>query len=369
MNDTPSLSTVRVDLSGAAYDIHIGSVILPRLGRWAQELELGRHALVVSDDNVGPLYLPHVVESLQIHGFKVSTVTVPAGESTKCVAQLDRIWQAAVEAGIDRRGFVIALGGGVVGDLSGFAAASLFRGVQLVQIPTSLLSMVDSSVGGKTGINLPQGKNLVGAFHQASLVLADLAVLPSLPPREFSAGMAEVIKYGAIQDAEFFRWLEQNVAPLRALDMDCLARIVRRSCEVKAHIVKIDEREHAERAFLNFGHTLGHAVEQVTGYTRYLHGEAIAIGMHYAARLSSRLSGLPAADAARIRDLFLAFDLPVMDAGLPWDAMVKAMRVDKKSRDGSVRFVLLPSLGACSLPVAVDEQVLREEWDAMLSAG
>lgn len=357
-------TTVRVDLAPAPYDIHIGSVILPRLGRWAQELGLGASALVVTDESVAPHYLHHVLDSLRQHGFGATAVTVPAGEGTKCVAQLDRLWQAAVEAGLDRRSFVVALGGGVVGDLAGFLAASLFRGLRLVQIPTTLLSMVDSSVGGKTGINLPQGKNLVGAFHQPSLVLADLAVLQTLPAREFAAGMAEVVKYGAILDAEFFAWLETNAAAIQAQDSGVMTHLVRRCCEWKAHVVRIDERENAERAYLNFGHTLGHAIEQVCGYGHYLHGEAIAIGQHYAARLSARLSGLPADDVARIRDALARFGLPVTVPGLDWPALLKAMKVDKKARDGAVRFVLLSALGVARLPQNVAESDLIDEWTA-----
>jgi 3-dehydroquinate synthase len=361
MHETAS-ATVRVDLAAAPYDIHIGSAILPRLGRWAQELRLGGQALVISDDAVSAHYLHHVVDSLRQHGFTTAALAVPPGEGSKSVAQLDRLWQAAVEAGLDRRSFVVALGGGVVGDLAGFLAASLFRGVPFVQIPTSLLAMVDSSVGGKTGINLPQGKNLVGAFHQPVLVLADLAVLPTLPAREFAAGMAEVIKYGAILDAEFFAWLEREAAAIQSLDPAALLPLVRRCCELKAEVVRRDEREQGERAFLNFGHTLGHAVEQVAGYGRHLHGEAIAIGQHYAARLSARLSGLPEVDAARLTALLRRFQLPIADPDLDWSALLRAMRVDKKSRGGEVRFVLLSALGRCQLPAPVAEAVLEELW-------
>jgi 3-dehydroquinate synthase len=254
---------------------------------------------------------------------------------------------------------LVALGGGVVGDLAGFAAASYLRGVDFVQVPTTLLAMVDSAVGGKTGINLPAGKNLVGAFHQPALVLADLATLETLPVREFNAGMAEVIKYGIIRDAEMFAEIESNVGAVSRLDPVLLRRLVRRSCELKAEVVGLDEREGGLRAILNYGHTLGHAIENVAGYGEYLHGEAISIGMVYASQLSETVCGLPAEATRRQRRLFEAFGLPVKRQGFSWDALFEAMTVDKKAEDALPRFVLAESLGKVGLPRGVTADILR----------
>lgn len=315
--------------------------------------------MLVTDENVARHLLPAALCALREAGFTVESITLPPGESTKSVARLSEVWSAAVSAKLDRKSFLVALGGGVVGDLAGFAAASYLRGVPFVQVPTSLLAMVDSAVGGKTGINLPQGKNLVGAFHQPALVLADLDALRTLPSREFNAGMAEVIKYGVIWDAEMFAEIEANVERIRELDPGLLHRLVRRSCEIKAEVVQKDEREGGIRALLNYGHTLGHAIENVSGYGERLHGEAISIGMVYASRVSERVLDLPASDTERQVRLFQAFGLPVSWKGLDWPALFEAMTVDKKAENASPRFVLAERIGRALLPREVEPGLLR----------
>lgn len=351
---------VPVSLGDRSYDVRIGHGALARREEVLPPGLKNVHRLfVVSDTHVAPLYLKSVREALEGEGRAVSQCVVPAGEGSKCVDRLAEIWKAAVEARLDRHSAFVALGGGVVGDLAGFAAASYLRGVPFVQIPTSLLAMVDSSVGGKTGINLPHGKNLVGAFHQPARVVADLEVLSTLPAREFSAGMAEVIKYGVIADADLFGYLERHVDRIRALDAEYLMPLVKRSCEIKAEMVRRDEREGGVRALLNFGHTLGHAIEKVRGYGDWLHGEAISAGMVYAARLSEKITGFPAKDSERLIALLRAYDLPVTWQDLEWDEVYTAMTADKKARDAVPRFVLAEAIGHADLPLEVSPEALQ----------
>lgn len=362
---TLKTQTVRVDLAERAYGILIGAGVLKDPGSLLPErLQNAGRILVISDTNVAPRYLDGILKTLSRTGGQVTSFVVPAGEASKCAARLTEIWEAAVEARLDRKSLLVALGGGVVGDLAGFAAASYLRGVPFVQVPTSLLAMVDSAVGGKTGINLPQGKNLVGAFHQPARVVADLDALKTLPEREFSAGMAEVIKYGVIWDAELFRYLEENVERIRSLDPECLAHLVRRSCEIKAEVVRRDEREGGLRAILNFGHTLGHAIENVRGYGEWLHGEAIAAGMVYAARVSEAVNGFAAGETDRLIALFKAFDLPVAWSGLEWDEVFTAMTADKKALNAVPRFVLARETGRVELPVEVPIETLKMVFGA-----
>ena len=354
---------VKVDLGARSYEIRIGTPLLDQLGVLVRELGLGPAALVVVDDHVEPLYGPAAREALEGAGVAASTAVVPAGEGSKSEAMLFRLYDAALDAGLDRRGVVVALGGGVIGDLAGYLAASFLRGLRFVQIPTSLLAMVDSSVGGKTGINLTRGKNLVGAFHQPALVLADTATLRTLPPREYRAGLAEVVKYGVIQDEALFCDLERNVSGLKAADPALLEDLIARCCRIKAEIVRLDERERSLRAILNFGHTLGHALEQVTGYGTYVHGEAVSLGMVYAARLSVRLKGLPGADADRLVHLLRGLGLPVDRPEAEWPALRRAMGVDKKNLAGVLRFVLADRIGRVSAGCDVPEDVLRDTWE------
>ena len=360
------MQTVHVNLGERSYDILIGGNLVPTFGGHVGAAGFGGSpTIVISDSNVAPLYAEKVLAQLQELGCKAELATVPAGEPSKCSERLVELWGRAIDAGLDRNSFVVALGGGVVGDLAGFVAGSFLRGVRFVQVPTSLLSMVDSAVGGKTGINLPQGKNLIGAFHQPSLVLADLDVLQTLPVREFAAGMAEVIKYGVIYDADLFAFLESNVDAIKSLDRAAMTHLVQRSCEIKAEVVEQDEREGGLRAILNYGHTLGHAIEKVTEYKRFLHGEAIAIGMVYASILSEEICGLPQAASDRQAELFRAFDLPVSCADLDWDGLREAMSVDKKAANSIPKYVLAESVGKVNLPVAVPEAALKNAWTAL----
>jgi len=359
------METVQVALGDRSYDIVIGEGLLETAGEHCKGLELNSACLLVTDSNVAPLYSEALSSTLGQSGFQANIATIPAGEPSKSVEQLERLWGEAIDAGLDRASFVMALGGGVVGDLSGFVAASVLRGIQLIQVPTSLLAMVDSAVGGKTGINLPQGKNLIGAFLQPALVLADLDVLQTLPRREFNAGMAEIIKYGVIYDAELFAYIETHIEAIQAMEVEALTHLIRRSCEIKAAVVVADEREHGLRAILNYGHTLGHAIEQVTEYGTYLHGEAISIGMLYASLLSETVCGLEPEITRRQRALFKAFDLPVAAADLDWASLRAAMRVDKKAANTVPRYVLAHELGKVGLPLEVEDTALNEAWTAL----
>ncbi len=356
--------SVPVDLGSRSYAIHIGEGLLESLGSRCLGLKLGRSCLLVSDSHVDPLYGAVAEASLEAAGFSVARCAVPAGEASKSGAQLFALYDAALAAGLDRHAFIVALGGGVVGDLAGYAAASYLRGIPYVQVPTSLLAMVDSSVGGKTGINLPQGKNLIGSFHQPVLVLADSEVLATLPQREFAAGMAEIIKYGVIRDEALFTLLEASAAELGPDAPGLLEPVIARCCEIKAEVVKADEEERAGvRALLNFGHTLGHAIENVAGYGEFLHGEAISIGMVFAARLSVRLRGLPEGDAGRLEHLLGAFGLPVHAPDLEWPALRDAMSRDKKAESRLPKFVLAERIGHAVSGCAIPESELEETWN------
>jgi 3-dehydroquinate synthase len=348
---------VNVDLGDRSYPIHIGSGILETLGGACKTAGLKGKCLIVTDEQVAPLYADQVFQSLGKAGFKPALEVLPAGEPTKSQAQLMNLYSKAAAQGLDRKCFMVALGGGVIGDLTGFAAASWLRGIRFVQVPTSLLAMVDSSVGGKTGINIPEGKNLVGAFHQPELVLIDLDTLKTLPPRELAAGMAEVVKYGIIWDAELFRVLEKKP------EMD--AGLIARCCEIKAEVVGQDEREGGLRGILNFGHTAAHAIENVAGYGEFLHGEAVAIGMVYAAHLSVALKGLSVGESARIEKLLAGLSLPVGAPGLPWKDIRAAMAVDKKTVGGLLKFVLADRIGHVDFGCEVPEELLEEVWNGI----
>jgi len=344
---------VRVELGQRGYDIRIAddfTVALPMAGE-------GRAALVVADAHTGPLYAAAVQELLADRGFACTYHEVPAGEGSKSLAQLGILLERAVAAGLDRKSLIVALGGGVIGDLAGCAAAVYLRGVAFLQIPTSLLAMVDSAVGGKTGVNLPQGKNLVGAFYQPVAVAANLATLESLPEREYRSGLAEVIKYGIIYDADFFAYLEQQQAALLRRAPEVLGEVVARCCEIKAAVVAQDERESGLRAILNYGHTLGHALEAVAGYGVLLHGEAVALGMVYANLVSTTVLGFPSEDARRITALLEAWGLPVRLPGtFGWEALRGVMATDKKADRRVPTLVLAEAMGrvrfGCRVPEA-----------------
>ena len=353
---------VTVNLGARSYDIHIGTDILAEISQHSTSLGIGQKVLVVSDSNVAVLYADAVVAELTKAGFSASLAVVPAGEPSKSGETLFALLSEAAARGLDRRSSIIALGGGVVGDLAGFLAASYMRGISYIQVPTSLLAMVDSSVGGKTGVNLPEGKNLVGAFHQPIAVIADLATLGTLPKREYCSGLAEVVKYGAIWDDDFFSLLETHTEKLVALDFSFMETVVERCCVFKADVVSKDEREGGARALLNFGHTLGHAIENVSGYGQYLHGEAVAIGMVFAARVSVRCGRLSESDAERIPSVLKALQLPVTVPDVEWTAIRQAMALDKKAMDNCLKFVLLDRMGAASYGCEVDEHILEEVW-------
>ncbi len=341
------MRVVKVPLAERSYVIRIGTGLLSRLGAECSKLALGRRCAVISDSHVAPLYGKAVTQSLAQAGFEPVCISVEAGEPAKSLKMVERCYNQLAAHRLERKSFIVALGGGVVGDLAGFAAATYLRGIAFVQAPTTLLAQVDSSVGGKVGVNLKAGKNLVGAFHQPRLVLCDLDTLRTLPGREFHAGLAEVIKYGVIQDAHFFRRLERDMPKLLRLDPAALAAVVARCCEIKAAVVGQDETESGLRAILNFGHTVGHAIEAVSGYGKYLHGEALAIGQVAAARLSARQLGFPEADVQRLTTLLDRAGLPTrlpLTSGLR-RRLMEAMRLDKKVSGGEIRFVLAEKIG------------------------
>jgi 3-dehydroquinate synthase len=333
---------LRIDLGERSYPILIGPALLDDAGLVARHVP-ARDVLVVTNQTVGPLYLARLEAGLA--GKRVRSVALPDGEQHKNLAVLGRVFDAMVEARLNRDACVIALGGGVVGDMAGFAAACYQRGVDFVQVPTTLLAQVDSAVGGKTGVNHPGGKNLIGAFHQPRAVLADLGTLRTLPPRELRAGLAEVIKYGLVADVEFLAWIEAHVEQLLALDMDALAFAVQRSCTIKARIVASDEREQGVRALLNLGHTFGHAIENASGYGEWLHGEAVAMGMLQAADMSQRLGHLSATDVTRVRELLRRAGLPLAAPPIGAARALELMGMDKKVLAGRIRLVLLRKLG------------------------
>jgi 3-dehydroquinate synthase len=349
---------LEVGLGERAYPIHIGPGLLADADLWLASIH-GRQVLVVSNETVAPLYLERVQAGLgDLHA---EALVLPDGEAFKTLEQTTRVFDALASMGASRDACIVALGGGVIGDLAGFAAACWMRGIDFLQMPTTLLAMVDSSVGGKTGVNLPAGKNLVGAFHQPCAVFADTSALDTLPGREYRAGLAEVVKYGALGDAEFFAWLEQHAQALNARDTDTVAEAIARCCAHKAAIVARDETERGERALLNFGHTFGHALETECGYGTLLHGEAVAIGMCQAATLSAQLGMAGTADGPRLAALLATLGLPVASpAGLDPDALLAHMRLDKKNLGGRLRLILWRGIGRAEIVGDVDEDRVRE---------
>ncbi|MCR9156311.1 MAG: 3-dehydroquinate synthase [Rhodobacteraceae bacterium] len=345
------IDTVHVPLEGRAYDVRIGTDLLSRAGAEIAPLLKRSRVAIVTDAHVADLHLAALEAALAAEGIASVSLTLPAGESTKGWPQFERTVEWLLEQKVERRDVVVALGGGVIGDLVGFAAAVLRRGVRFVQIPTSLLAQVDSSVGGKTGINAPQGKNLIGAFHQPALVLADISVLNTLPKRDFLAGYGEVVKYGLLGDAAFFDWQDQNATRIAARDPEALAYAVKRSVEMKAEIVVRDETEQGDRALLNLGHTFCHAFEAATGYSdRLLHGEGVAIGCALAFELSSRLGLCSQEEPSRVREMLSTMGMKVTLADIDGDlpdaqALLDLMGQDKKVIDGQLRFILARGIG------------------------
>ena len=364
----PQLSStqVNIDLADRSYPIVIGSGLLGMPDTY-QNLPSAHTALIVSNTTVSPLYAAQLRAALQTRYARVLLLALPDGEAHKDWHTLQLIFDALLANGCDRKTILFALGGGVVGDMTGFAAASYMRGVPFVQVPTTLLAQVDSSVGGKTAINHPLGKNMIGAFYQPQLVVCDLEVLKTLPRRELSAGLAEIIKNGPIADMAFLGWIESNLPALLASDPSALAHAIQRSCEIKAHVVGQDEREQGLRAILNFGHTFGHAIESGLGYGQWLHGEGVGCGMVMAAHLSQRLGLVDEAFVKRLTDLIqragLPFKGPILDAKDNAGRYLELMRVDKKSEAGEIRFVLISGPGNAVVRAAPDSLV-REVIDA-----
>ena len=349
---------VCIDLGERRYDILIGAGLLDVAASWAG-LPRAATALVVTNTTIAPLYAQRLVAALQPHYGSVRVLALPDGEAHKDWETLNRIFDELLGAGCDRKTVLFALGGGVVGDVTGFAAACYMRGVPFVQVPTTLLAQVDSSVGGKTAINHPLGKNMVGAFYQPLRVVADLDTLDTLPAREVAAGLAEIIKYGPIADMALLDWIESNLDALLARDKAALAHAVRRSCEIKAWVVGQDEREAGLRAILNFGHTFGHAIEAGLGYGHWLHGEAVACGMVMAADLSARLGLIEPAFAQRLARLIERAGLPVRGPALGAARYLELMRLDKKAEGGEIRFVVIESPGRAGVRSASDELVAQ----------
>ena len=358
------MQTLEVSLGDRSYPIHIGrgllaqaDILLPHLKR--------KQVTIVSNTTVAPLYMQTLVDTLTQAGVQVIQIVLPDGEAYKNSETLNLIYDALLQNRCERSTTLIALGGGVIGDLTGYAAATYLRGVPFIQIPTTLLSQVDSSVGGKTGINHPLGKNMIGAFYQPKVVLADIDTLATLPAREFSAGVAEVIKYGLIRDADFFAWLETNMHLLMNLDERVLSYAIYRSCQNKAEVVAADEHEAGERALLNLGHTFGHAIENAMGYGVWLHGEAVAAGTMLAADLSQRLGWINQQDMGRISAIFKAAKLPLIPPKLTVENYLALMQLDKKVADGQIRLVLQQGIGKAIMTADYDKALLNQTLEAI----
>jgi 3-dehydroquinate synthase len=353
------MKTLHVDLASRSYPIYIGTDLLEQKALFEPHLKSSTTVFIVSNTTVAPLYAKTLTNTLSQLGKTVRLLKLPDGESFKDWQHLQLIFDELLSHGADRQSMILALGGGVVGDMAGFGAASFMRGIRFIQVPTTLLAQVDSSVGGKTGINHPLGKNMIGAFHQPVAVIADLNTLRTLPPRELSAGLAEVIKHGAIADADFLDWIEANTGALLACDTDAMAHAVLRSCEIKSAVVSADEREGGIRATLNFGHTFGHAIESGLGYGEWLHGEAVGCGMVMAADLSARLGQIGQADAQRLKRIIASMHLPIAPPKLGSQRFMELMQVDKKTEAGQIRYITLGSIGAARIQQVPDATVIE----------
>jgi len=355
------METIQVHLHTLTYDIHVGSALLGRIGELIRGFHLGRHLGLVTHPFLAQEYASLAVDSLRQAGHEVVLLMVPPGEESKSLDQAGRLYRELVRHRLDRNSALIAFGGGVVGDLAGFVAATLYRGIRFVNLPTTLLAQADSSVGGKTGVNLPEGKNLVGVFHQPCLVVADVLTLRTLPEREFRSGLAEVVKHGMIADSALFQRLEEESARILVREPETLQAIVARSCAIKARVVESDERESGLRAMLNFGHTVGHALESALGYGTITHGEAVAYGMVVAARLSVRRGLCPPKDARRLQELLGRFGLLSQPLPPP-ESLEKYMVSDKKARDGVLQFVLTRGVGSVTFAPVLDPEELRSAF-------
>ncbi|NOY53693.1 MAG: 3-dehydroquinate synthase [Deltaproteobacteria bacterium] len=353
------MEKIDVNLGTRSYVIRIGSGLLDRVGDDLEAFNLGSRVAVITNSVVRPLYGKQVRNALERAGFQVRTVEISDGETYKTLATAERLYDEFVDFRMDRTSTIVALGGGVIGDLAGFAAATYMRGIHFINIPTTLLAQVDSAIGGKTGVDHPRGKNLIGAFYQPEAVFCDLDVLKTLPRKEQVAGMAEVVKYGVILDADFFSYLESHVMQIREQDDSALFEVVRSSCESKAHVVEEDEREAGLRAILNYGHTLGHAIESLTGYSRYIHGEAVSMGMVAAAKIARGMGLCDARVVERIVNLLQKIGLPVEIPEINADAVLEILSHDKKVSDGRVRFVLPERIGKVVIRDDVPPDLIR----------
>ena len=354
------MQRVDVELGERSYSLVIGSGIVDEIRAFVRQAEYSPHGMIVTDTNIAPLCAGQIAALLADAGVQAEIATIPAGESSKSLMQANELFTRAIELGLDRRSPIIALGGGVVGDLAGFVAATYMRGVPFIQVPTSLLAQVDSSVGGKVAVNHPLGKNLIGAFYQPDAVFMELDFLKTLPAREIATGLGEIIKYGIIYDADFFAWLERHRTEVLALEPAAVAHMIARSCEIKADVVRQDEREGGLRRILNFGHTIAHAIEKETGYARYRHGEAVAIGMAGAADISVQMGILPDVDRVRMNELSSAMGLPLSVDGVTADAMYEDLFHDKKTVGGRIHWVLADSIGKVSVHSDVPEEMVRK---------
>lgn len=351
------MSRLTVELGARSYPIYIGEENLSNPSLFSDHIT-HNNVMILTNETIAPLYLNTIRESL--HGFSVQQIVIPDGEKYKTLSQLESVIGEMLSNGCARDTTLIALGGGVIGDLCGFVAATFQRGIPFIQIPTTLLSQVDSSVGGKTAVNHPLGKNMIGAFYQPKAVIIDTTTLSTLPAREFAAGMAEVIKYGIIYDAEFFAWLEKNVHQLKTLETQALTHAIKRCCEIKAEIVALDETEQNLRALLNLGHTFGHAIEAEMGYGNWLHGEAVAAGMVIACEVAEQQNWMTASEVRRVRDLIEQFDLPTVGPdGMNCQTYIKHMRHDKKVQAGAIRFIMPKGIGKAFVTSEISDSVLQ----------
>ena len=355
-----------VQLGERSYPIRFRAGGLNQIGSFVADLTPPGCCAILTDENVGALYVKTVADWLEATGYDGHAIVLPPGEEQKSLSTVERICREMVRVGLDRKSLLVALGGGVIGDIGGFVAATYMRGIPYLQIPTSLLAQVDSSVGGKTAVNLPEGKNLIGAFHQPVGVFIDVSALATLPAEELRFGMVEVVKYGIIRDARFFAWLERDLDKLLRLDADAMLKAVRRCCEIKAEVVAADEREGGLRAILNYGHTTGHALEALSGYATFTHGEAVAIGMEVAAALSKTLLRLSEADAARQHELLKRLGVPTSIRGASADAILSAMMHDKKTISGRLRLVLARRIGEVEICDDIPAGAVRE---ALIACG
>lgn len=354
------MKKLRIDLADRSYDILIGRNLLPRVGEYLPNQKRIRRALVVTNPVVNKLFGKTLSEGLQSTGLEIECVEIPEGETHKTLQDAQTVYDHLIENQYDRNTLLVALGGGVIGDMTGFIAATFLRGVPYIQVPTTLLSQVDSSVGGKTAVNHPKGKNLIGAFYQPQLVMIDLDSLRSLPPDEFRAGIAEIIKYGIIEDPKLFDFLEKNSKKILEQDTECLAAIIETSCAIKAKVVERDERESNYRMILNFGHTIGHAVEALTDYSQFKHGEAIAVGMVYAAKLSCQLGQCSQEVVQKIESLVEQYGLPSRLPKFSADEYIQTMYRDKKAHDKNIRFILVNDIGTVEIVDRVAEADIQK---------